>query len=157
MCFFFREAEKSKKKKNTTLFFFFLGKVHRSFIRNFDEFLFFLIKVGCVFFSRNFVFFFHGKCRMAFIHSIFAAEKKNNPGKKNSFFIHSFDIPSKVHKNKLLSVKKNDTFVIILNGALSPPSSCLAQKKFYSKIACSPIFEIPHTADDFYQKKYMAC
>ena len=99
-------------KKKYSLFFFFPGKVHRSFIRSFDEFLFFLIKDGCVFFFRNFVvffcvFFFPGKVHKSFIHSIFWAEKKKQPGKKKKQPFHSFiRKSSKMHKNELFRGNK---------------------------------------------------
>ena len=120
VCFFFREAEKSGKKKHK-LVFFFPGKVHRSFIRIFNDFLSFLIKNGCVFFFPKIcvffcVFFFPGKVHMPFIHSIFGAEKKNTTRekKKNSFFIHSFDIPQKCTKTNFSGeIKKYGTFDLI--------------------------------------------
>ena len=47
--------------------------------------------------------FFPEKVHMSFIHSLFEAEKKKKTQKlkKNSFFIHSFDIPQKVDKKEL--------------------------------------------------------
>ena len=79
--FFFSAKRKKPEKKNTSLFFFFPGKVHRSFIRIFDGFLFFLIKVGCVFFFRNFavffcVFFFLEKFTSHSFIQIFGRKKK---------------------------------------------------------------------------------
>ena len=66
------------------------------------------------FFLPNFVFFcqffFPGKVHMSFIHSIFDAEKKTTR-KKNSFFIHSFDIPQKCTKTNLSGeIKKYANF-----------------------------------------------
>ena len=111
---FFCEAEKTWKK--TQACFFFPGKVHRSFIRIFDGFLFFLIKVGCVFFFRDFgvffcVFFFPGKVHKPFIHSNFWAAKKNNPGKKKTafLFIHSKSFKN-AQKRTFPCKKKYDIF-----------------------------------------------
>ena len=88
--FFFREAERTRKK-NTSLFFILPREVHRSFIRIFDEFLFFLIKVGRVFFPEFWcVFFFLEKFTSHSFIQIFGRKKKTQPGKKTAFsFIHS--------------------------------------------------------------------
>ena len=101
--FFSREAEKNVEKKNTSLFFFFPGKVDRSFIQIFDEFLFFFIKVGYVFFSPNFCVFF---CVFFFLekftcHSFIRSQKLFF-----SFFIYLFDFPQKCVKNELFRRNK---------------------------------------------------
>ena len=100
MVYFFFPAK--RKKKIQLVLFFFPGKVHRSFIRSFDEFLFFLIKDGCVFFFRNFVvffcvFFFSWKSSQV-IHSFnfLGGKKKTTREKKKTAF--SF-IHSKILKN----------------------------------------------------------
>ena len=113
--FFSREAE----KKNTSRFFSITGKVHRSFIWILRKSVFFT-KLVVFFFPRIFVwflfFFFHGKVHMSFIHSILeAGKKKHNPEKKNSFFIHSFDIPQKVHKNELFRGNKKIRFLWLVS------------------------------------------
>ena len=118
--FFSAKRKKPEKKKHKHVFFFFPGKVHRSFIRIFDGFLFFLIKVGCVFFFPGFwcvflCFFFPGKVHKPFIHSNFWAEKKkHNPGKKKKQLFYSFiRYSSKMPKNELFRVKKKNTIPLL--------------------------------------------
>ena len=113
MLFFF--FPRSGKKKIQADFFYY-GKSSSVIHLDFEEIRFFC-KIGCVFFFPEFlcgfcVFFFPRKSSHV-IHSFNfgGRKKKHNPEKKNSFFIHSFDIPQKVHKNELFRGKKKyDTF-----------------------------------------------
>ena len=63
----------------------------------------------CVFFC----FFSFPRKSSSVIHSFdFFGEKKNKPEKKNSFFIHSFEIPKKCEKTNFSGeIKKYGTFV----------------------------------------------
>ena len=66
----------------------------------------------CLFVPVFLCVFFYGQDRWSFIHSIFEPEKKTTREKiKNSFFIHSFDIPQKCTKTIFSGeIKKYDTF-----------------------------------------------
>ena len=105
LCFFFSAK---RKKKNTRVYFFFSQKKFMSHsFRIWWVFLYFFMKVWCVFFFQIFVcflcvFFFLVKVHIPFIQSIlklyffFVAGKK-----KYSFFNHSIDFPPKCGKNEL--------------------------------------------------------
>ena len=101
-CFFFPKA-----KKKQDVFFSFRGKVHRPFIP--------ILMKSSFFFNKSDLFFFLRILRV-FLCSFFSADKftchsfiqfwrpekkKHNPEKKNSFFIHSIEIPQKCAKTNL--------------------------------------------------------
>ena len=94
------------KKKKQDVFFSFRGKVHRPFIPILMKSSFFLTKVGCFFLLRIlrvFLCFFFSADKFT-CHSFiqfWRPEKKTQPGKKNSFFIHSIEIRQKCAKTNL--------------------------------------------------------
>ena len=101
------------------------GKVHRSFNQILMKFLF--LYKSCVCFFPHFCvfcffFLFHGKVQRSFIHSFFAAEKKHE---KNSFFIHSFDIPHKCAKNNFSGEIKNTVPLPVYQKIQHQPPSTL--------------------------------
>ena len=105
---------KMKREKKIQAVFFLYGKCSSVIHTDFEEIPFFLQNWLCFYFLAflcGFLcFFFHGKVHMSFIHSIFEAGKKTQTGKKNSFFIHSFDIPQKCAKTNFSGeIKKYGT------------------------------------------------
>ena len=106
-------------KKNTAVFFFFPRKSSSVIQSDFDEVSFFFNK-SCLYFFfpgilRVFLFFSFPRKSSSVIHSFdfFGGKKKNKPEKKkNSFFIHSFEIPQKCEKTNFSGeIKKYGTFV----------------------------------------------
>ena len=127
--FFFPKSPKFWGKKKQLVFFCFRGKVdgwakleEKKYKRFFSSTgivyrLFIRILRKSIFFWQIWLFFFFHFCVVFCVffstekftcHSFiqFLVRKKKTPREKKSLFIHSFDIPSKVHTNKLFRVKK---------------------------------------------------